>query len=70
MLAELEAHLHNLSNETDTIAATLDEGVTALNRLEEQVEAVNAAAGQGPGDAGGQRRPAEGGMGAERHGTG
>jgi methyl-accepting chemotaxis protein len=70
MLAELEAHLHNLSNETDTIAVTLDEGVTALNRLEEQVEAVNAAAGQGPGDAGGQRRPAEGGTGAKRHGTG
>ena len=33
MIAELEAHLRNLSNETDTIAATLSLGETALGRL-------------------------------------
>ena len=33
MIAELEAHLRNLSNETDTIAATLSQGETALSRL-------------------------------------
>ncbi|UJW87774.1 hypothetical protein IM737_11505 [Devosia sp. SL43] len=33
MIAELEAHLRNLSNETDTIAQTLSQGETALNRL-------------------------------------
>ena len=33
MMADLEAHLRNLSNETDTIAATLDEGGAALRRL-------------------------------------
>ena len=33
MIAELEAHLRNLSNETDTIATTLSQGETALNRL-------------------------------------
>jgi methyl-accepting chemotaxis protein len=48
MLAELDEHLRNLSNETDTIAATLDEGTGALARLEGQVAAVNEAAGQGP----------------------
>jgi methyl-accepting chemotaxis protein len=33
MIAGLELHLRNLSNETDTIAATLDEGDAALKRL-------------------------------------
>lgn len=33
MIAELDAHLRNLSNETDTIAATLNQGETALSRL-------------------------------------
>lgn len=33
MIAGLDAHLRNLSNETDTIAATLDEGDAALKRL-------------------------------------
>jgi methyl-accepting chemotaxis protein len=46
MLAELDAHLRNLSNETDTIAGTLEEGTTALSRLEGEVAAVNAAAGR------------------------
>jgi len=33
MIAELDAYLRNLSNETDTIAAALAEGDTALKRL-------------------------------------
>lgn len=33
MIAGVDAHLRNLSNETDTIAATLDEGDVALRRL-------------------------------------
>ncbi len=33
MIAGLDAHLRNLSNETDTIVATLDEGDAALKRL-------------------------------------
>ena len=33
MIAGLDLHLRNLSNETDTIAATLDEGDAALKRL-------------------------------------
>jgi methyl-accepting chemotaxis protein len=33
MIAGLDLHLRNLSNETDTIAATLDEGDVALKRL-------------------------------------
>ena len=48
MIAELGEHLRNLSNDTDTIAGKLDEGTGALARLEEQVAAVDAAAGQDP----------------------
>ena len=33
MIAGLELHLRNLSNETDMVAATLDEGGVALKRL-------------------------------------
>ncbi|SEQ27708.1 methyl-accepting chemotaxis protein [Devosia sp. YR412] len=33
MIAGLDSHLRNLSNETDTIALTLDEGEAALRRL-------------------------------------
>ncbi|WP_137150694.1 methyl-accepting chemotaxis protein [Devosia sp. FKR38] len=33
MLTNLEGHLRNLSNETDTIAATIGQGETALGRL-------------------------------------
>jgi methyl-accepting chemotaxis protein len=33
MIAGLDGHLRNLSNETDTIASTLDEGDAALKRL-------------------------------------
>lgn len=33
MIAGLDSHLRNLSNETDTIALTLDEGEVALKRL-------------------------------------
>jgi methyl-accepting chemotaxis protein len=33
MIAELDVHLRNLSNETDIVAATLDEGDAALRRL-------------------------------------
>ncbi|KKC32667.1 methyl-accepting chemotaxis protein [Devosia psychrophila] len=33
MIAGLDSHLRNLSNETDTIALTLDEGEVALRRL-------------------------------------
>lgn len=33
MIVGLDGHLRNLSNETDTVVATLDEGEEALNRL-------------------------------------
>jgi methyl-accepting chemotaxis protein len=33
MIAGLDGHLRNLSNETDTIVSTLDEGEAALRRL-------------------------------------
>jgi methyl-accepting chemotaxis protein len=42
MMADLEAHLRNLSNETDTIAATLDEGGAALRRLTGRMASLGA----------------------------
>ena len=45
MIAELEEHLRNLSNEADTIVATLDEGGETLMRLTGRMEAVSDAAG-------------------------
>ena len=44
MIAELEAHLRNLSNETDTIAQTLSQGETALNRLTGRMASFGAPA--------------------------
>ena len=46
MIAGIEAHLRNLGNETDTIALVLDEGSSALRRLEDQVDQVGDAAGR------------------------
>lgn len=37
MIAALEAHLHNLGSETDTIAATLADGELALKRLTDRM---------------------------------
>jgi methyl-accepting chemotaxis protein len=44
MIAGLEAHLRNLSNETDTIASTLDEGEVALRRLTGRMASFGEAA--------------------------
>ncbi len=41
MIAELEVHLRNLSNEADTIAATLDESGETLKRLTGRMEVVS-----------------------------
>lgn len=46
MIAEIDQHLRNLGNETDTIARVLDEGSGALLRLENQVDQVGDAAGR------------------------
>lgn len=46
MIAEIDQHLRNLGNETDTIAQVLDEGSSALLRLENQVSQVGDAAGR------------------------
>ncbi|HTM76638.1 MAG TPA: methyl-accepting chemotaxis protein [Devosia sp.] len=47
MIAELEEHLRNLSNEADTIVSTLDEGGESLRRLTGRMEAVgDTAAGK------------------------
>ncbi|UXN74649.1 methyl-accepting chemotaxis protein [Devosia sp. A8/3-2] len=42
MIAALGGHLRNLSNETDTITATLDDGETAIKRLAGRMEAFDA----------------------------
>ena len=44
MVAELEDHLRNLSNETDTIAIRLEGGEASLKRLGERMAAQDAAA--------------------------
>lgn len=46
MLGEIDRHLRNLGNETDTIAQVLDEGSGALLRLENQVDQIGDAAGR------------------------
>ncbi len=46
MMAGLEAHLRNLSNETDSIAVTLETGEAALKRLGERMAALAAPAEQ------------------------
>jgi len=46
MIAEIDLHLRNLGNDTDTIARVLDEGSSALLRLEDQVAQVGDAAGR------------------------
>ena len=43
MIAELEQHLRNLSDEADTIVATLDEGGETLKRLAGRMETVSDA---------------------------
>jgi len=43
MIAELDLHLRNLSNETDMVAATLDEGGVALKRLTGRMASFDAA---------------------------
>ncbi len=43
MIAGLDLHLRNLSNETDMVAATLDEGDAALKRLTGQMASFGAA---------------------------
>lgn len=43
MLTNLEGHLRNLSNETDTIAATIGQGETALGRLSGRMGTNGAA---------------------------
>ena len=48
MLAGLEAHLRNLSNETDTIALRLDEGEAALGRLTGRIAAFGDVTGGVP----------------------
>ena len=45
MIAGLDLHLRNLSNETDTVATTLDEGDAALKRLTGRMAAFEAAGG-------------------------
>ncbi|KFC71820.1 Methyl-accepting chemotaxis protein [Devosia sp. LC5] len=42
VIAALGGHLRNLSNETDTITATLDDGETAIKRLAGRMEAFDA----------------------------
>ena len=42
MIAGLELHLRNLSNETDMVTATLDEGDAALRRLAGQMASFEA----------------------------
>jgi methyl-accepting chemotaxis protein len=44
MIADLDGHLRNLSNETDTITQTLDEGETALKRLTGRMASFGTAA--------------------------
>lgn len=44
MIAELDAHLRNLSNENDSIAATLNEGDLALKRLTGRMASFSDAA--------------------------
>ncbi|WP_375452394.1 methyl-accepting chemotaxis protein [uncultured Devosia sp.] len=44
MIGELDNHLRNLSDEADTIVATLDEGGETLKRLTGRMEAVSDAA--------------------------
>lgn len=44
MIAGLDSHLRNLSNETDTIALTLDEGGAALRRLTERMASFGETA--------------------------
>jgi hypothetical protein len=41
MIAEVDAHLRNLSTEADTIVATLDESGEALKRLAGRMEVVS-----------------------------
>ena len=48
MIAELDDHLRNLSNEADTIVATLDEGGETLKRLTGRMEAVSETAAGTP----------------------
>lgn len=48
-LASLEGHLRNLSNETDTIAARLDEGEAALRRVTQRMAAFGGVTGEVPG---------------------
>lgn len=43
IIAALGGHLRNLSNETDTITATLDDGEAALKQLTGRMEAFDAA---------------------------
>lgn len=45
MIGALDAHLRNLSNETDTIATTLDEGEAALRRLTGRMASFGEAVG-------------------------
>jgi methyl-accepting chemotaxis protein len=47
ILAGLGRHLENLSNETDIVAAALDEGSGAITRLESSVGAVGEEAARG-----------------------
>jgi len=44
MIADLEVHLRNLSNETDTIGATLGQGQSALSRLTGRLGSLDQAA--------------------------
>jgi methyl-accepting chemotaxis protein len=46
MIAGLDAHLRNLSNETDTVVATLDEGQVALERLTGRMASLGEAGEQ------------------------
>jgi methyl-accepting chemotaxis protein len=46
MIAGLDAHLRNLSNETDTVVATLDEGGVALERLTGRMASLGEAGEQ------------------------
>jgi methyl-accepting chemotaxis protein len=44
MIAGLDSHLRNISNETDTVALTLDEGGAALRRLTERMASFGETA--------------------------
>ncbi len=48
MIASLEGHLRNLSNETDTVVLTLDEGDAALRRLTGRMASFGESVEQAP----------------------